>query len=55
VSNLCRLEPERDAVDGPCEGHPPGVDSMDCMSVASSPESYLAELNDAQREAVLST
>ena len=55
MSNLCRLEPERDAVDGPCEGHPPGVDSMDCMSVASSPESYLAELNDAQREAVLST
>jgi DNA helicase-2/ATP-dependent DNA helicase PcrA len=28
---------------------------MDCMPVASSPENYLAELNEAQREAVLAT
>ena len=35
------------------DSRPPPADSMGYVSVASSPESYLAELNDAQREAVL--
>ena len=55
VPKLCRSGLARDAADWAREGHPPGVDSMGRMSVASSPESYLAELNDAQRDAVLST